>query len=348
MLEARDLAVGYGNAMSGFHKVAGPMSMELPAGLLVCLLGPNGVGKSTLMRTLVGLQPAITGGVTLDGADIHRLSARERARKISVVLTDSGAASLLDVQTVIGLGRYPHTGWAGRLTREDLRLVNWAIEVVGIEDLAHRQFSEISDGERQKTMIARALAQESRILVLDEITAYLDLPRRVQTMQLLRRIARDSERAVLLSSHDLDLALRSADCMWLMSKNEPLAIGAPEDLVLKGDIERVFAQDGVRFDRSQGSFRVNHDRGIPIRLVGDGIETQWTGRALEREGFEVHEPFSPERPDERVDQTLQVEVLKEQPSHQWRLTAGDRPRQFSSLFDLSQALRRLTTETSST
>lgn len=336
MLAAKNLEVGYGNANVGLNRVAGPMSMVLPAGNLVCLLGPNGAGKSSLLRTLAGLQPALAGKVTLDDADVHRLSARERARKLSVVLTDSEPASLLDVQTVVGLGRYAHTGWSGKLSAEDLRLVHWAIEVVGINDLAGRAFSELSDGERQKTMIARALAQEARILILDEITAYLDLPRRVQTMRLLRRIARESGRAVLLSSHDLDLALRSADCMWLMSKDEPMAIGAPEDLVLTGDFERVFSQDGVQFDRTQGSFRINNDSGIPLHLVGEGIEANWTARALEREGFQLHETSA--KPG---NQSLQVEVVQGRSGYEWLLTSGDRQSRYGNLFDLSQELRTL-------
>ena len=347
MLAATDLEVGYGSATVGLHKVAGPMSMELPAGNLVCLLGPNGAGKSSLLRTLAGLQPALAGRVTLDEADVHRLSARERARKLSVVLTGSEPASLLDVQTVVGLGRYAHTGWSGKLSSEDRRLVGWAIDIVGINDLADRAFSELSDGERQKTMIARALAQEARILILDEITAYLDLPRRVQTMRLLRRIARESGRAVLLSSHDLDLALRSADCMWLMSRDEPMVIGAPEDLVLTGDFERVFSQDGVQFDRAQGSFRVNSGSGVPLHLVGEGIQANWTARALEREGFQLCEPNPSGRSDSVAERMPQVEVVPGRSGYEWLLTYGDRQHRFHSVFDLSQALRSVVAAMSS-
>ncbi|MDA8020919.1 MAG: ABC transporter ATP-binding protein, partial [Thermoanaerobaculia bacterium] len=240
--------------------------MQLRPGELVCLVGPNGAGKSTLMRTLAGMQPALGGEVLLDGADIHRLSARERARRLSVVSTDPVATGLLDVEAVVGLGRYPHTGWSGRLREEDHRIVRWAIAAVGIEDFVHRTVSELSDGERQKVMIARALAQEPQVMVLDEITAFLDLPRRVQMMQLLRQLARSSNRAILLSTHDLDLALRSADTIWLMPRDQPLVVGAPEDLVLGGDFESVFVREGIHFDREQGSFRIHRKLGESPRV----------------------------------------------------------------------------------
>ena len=344
MLEAKELKVGYGSSRSGFLVVAGPLSMQLQPGELVCLVGPNGAGKSTLMRTLAGMQPALAGRVLLDGADIHQLSARERARRLSVVLTDSVATGLLDVEAVVGLGRYPHTGWSGRLQEEDHRVVRWAIAAVGIEDFTHRPISELSDGERQKVMIARALAQEPRVMVLDEITAFLDLPRRVQMMQLLRNLARSSQRAILLSTHDLDLALRSADNIWLMPKNEPLAVGAPEDLVLRGDFENVFGREGVQFDREQGSFRIHHQLGKQIELVGDGIEAAWTARALEREGFELSsEDLAPASDTE--SRVPRVEVLPNGLHTKWKLTDGEFRCEVHSLYDLTRYLRTQQTST---
>ena len=338
MLEVRDLKVGYGNARSGFHVVAGPLSVQLHPGELVCLVGPNGAGKSTLMRTLAGMQPALAGVALLDGVDIHRLSARERARRLSVVLTDTVTTGLLDVEAVVGLGRYPHTGWSGRLRAEDHRVVRWAIAAVGIEDFAHRPVSELSDGERQKVTIARALAQEPRVMVLDEITAFLDLPRRVQMMQLLRHLARSSERAILLSTHDLNLALRSADIIWLMPKDEPLAVGSPEDLVIGGDFENVFVREGIEFDREQGSFRIHHKLGAEIRLIGDGIEAVWTARALEREGFDLCSG-DVSASSQAAEGAPQVEVLHDGSQPRWKLTDGEGSREYRSLYELTRHLR---------
>ncbi len=343
MLDVKDLEIGYGSPRTGFHVVARDLSMRLHPGELVCLVGPNGAGKSTLMRTLAGMQPALAGEVLLDGVNIHRLSSRERARRMSVVLTDTVTAGLLDVEAVVGLGRYPHTGWSGRLGEEDRRVVRWAIEAVGIEDFLRRPISELSDGERQKVMIARALAQEPRVMVLDEITAFLDLPRRVQMMQLLRNLARSSNRAILLSTHDLDLALRSADSIWLMSRDEPLAIGSPEDLVLRGDFESVFVREGVDFDRENGSFRIHHKLGSEIRFSGDGMDAIWTARALEREGFDVlsEEPTTSSMATGGALQTeVHVELLSKPGSPtRWKLTDREGSREYLSLIELTRHLR---------
>ena len=338
MLDVKNLKVGYGNSRTGFQVVAGPLSTQLQPGELVCLVGPNGAGKSTLMRALVGMQPALEGEVLLDGANVHGLSSRERARRVSVVLTGTVNTGLLDVEAVVGLGRYPHTGWSGRLREEDHRVVHWALSAVGIEDFAQRLVTELSDGERQKVMIARALAQEPRVMVLDEITAFLDLPRRVQMMQLLRNLARSSDRAILLSTHDLDLALRSADKIWLMAKGESMAVGAPEDLVLRGDFENVFVREGVHFDREQGSFQIHHKLGAAIHLLGDGVEAVWTARALEREGFDVSAGGNGAGP-RLADRAPQMEVLRNGSRTTWKLTDAEGSREFHSLYALTRDLR---------
>ncbi|MCG8462745.1 MAG: ABC transporter ATP-binding protein [Holophagales bacterium] len=340
MLEVKNVKVGYQSSRSGSHVVAGPISTQLRPGELVCLVGPNGAGKSTLMRTLAGMQPALGGEVLLDGSNVHRLSSRERARRLSVVLTGTVSTGLLDVEAVVGLGRYPHTGWSGRLGAEDHRVVRWALAAVGIEDFAYRLVSELSDGERQKVMIARALAQEPTVMVLDEITAFLDLPRRVQMMQLLRRLARTSDRAILLSTHDLDLALRSADRIWLMQKDEPLAVGAPEDLVLRGDFEKVFVREGVHFDREHGSFRIHHKLGAEIRLIGEGIEAVWTARALEREGFDVAAGEGTEE-SPVAHGVPRVEVMRDGSRARWKLTDTEGSRESHSLYELTRDLRSL-------
>jgi iron complex transport system ATP-binding protein len=242
--------------------------VALNAGELVCLLGPNGAGKSTLLRTLAALQPPLAGRVLLDGADLHAMPARERARRLSVVLTDRIQVGQLTAYTLFGLGRYPHTNWSGRLTEADHAVIRRALAATGATDLAARPVGDLSDGERQKVLIARALAQEPRLMVLDEITAFLDLPRRVEVMRLLGRLARTTENAVLLATHDLDLALRSADRIWLLPRGGPLQVGAPEDLILSGAFESVFATEGVAFDRADGSFRLHRAYHSVVTLVG--------------------------------------------------------------------------------
>jgi len=267
--------------------VAEGIDVVLREGELVCLLGPNGAGKSTLIRTLAGMLKPLEGEVRLSGDRLSTLSAREVARRMSLVLTDRPAVGLMPVATLVSLGRHPYTGRTGRLTRKDEEAVWKAMADVGIEDLAHRAFGELSDGERQKAMIARALAQEPSVLILDEATAYLDLPRRVELMELLLDLARAGGRAVLLSTHDLDLALRCAHRLWLLPHGGPLHTGIPEDLVLQGTFAEVFAGSGARFDAASGAFTVPCTFRETVALKADGIVGMWTYRALERAGYRV-------------------------------------------------------------
>ena len=304
LLQTRDLEIGYkirrpaSAAATHGHRymarvVAGHLSLSLRQGELVCLLGPNGSGKSTLMRTLAGVQKALGGQVRLEGREISRMSPREVARKLSLVLTDRVATGNLNVYALVALGRYPYTGWMGRLSEKDEAVVRHAIESTGIRRFALRHISDLSDGERQKVMIARALAQDTPVIMLDEPTAHLDLPNRIEVMSLLKELARKQGKAVVMSTHELDLALQAADRIWLMgspgSDGTPaeMVSGMPEELVLDGRLEGAFKRNGFEFDRHSGSFRIHHEPEETIGLVGDGAEAYWTRRALERKGFRV-------------------------------------------------------------
>jgi iron complex transport system ATP-binding protein len=286
-LEAIDLSIGYKTSRRAVKIVANGMNVALRRGELVCLLGPNGAGKSTLMRTLTALQPPLAGRILLNGRETARISPRDLARELSVVLTDRIGVGMMDVYTLVSLGRQPHTDWTGRLRERDHTIVRESLRAVGAEALAARQVAELSDGERQRVMVARALAQEPAVMVLDEITAFLDLPRRVDVMRLLRDLARRQACAVLLSTHDLDLALRTADRVWLLGRDRVLRIGAPEELVLSGAFEHTFEGEGLVFDREQGAFLLASSPTSEVSLRGDGVATAWTARALERLGFRV-------------------------------------------------------------
>jgi iron complex transport system ATP-binding protein len=287
VLQTFDLAIGYTAPRRKPVVVAERLNLALAAGELVCLIGPNGAGKSTLLRTIAGLQPPLNGRALLGGDDIHRLSARDLARRLSMVLTGRVEVGLLSAYELVALGRHPYTDWTGRLTERDAAVVRWAIAAVGAVPLAGRTFGELSDGERQKILIARALAQEPELMLLDEPTAYLDLPRRVEVLGLLRDLAHTTGRAILLSIHDLDLALRCADRIWLLAGDGVLHVGAPEDLVLGGAFEAAFRSEGVRFDAHTGSFAIHTGQGGVVSLAGEGLPLIWTRRALERAGFEV-------------------------------------------------------------
>ena len=259
----------------------------MQTGELVCLLGPNGAGKSTLLRTLAGMQPPIAGEVKLLEDDIYKLPPQELAKRLSLVLTEKIDVGMLSAYALVTMGRYPYTDWWGKLSSEDENIINWAIKSVGAVNLAQRNVSELSDGERQKIMIARALAQSPMVMLLDEPTAFLDLPRRVEIMQLLRQLARDTNQAILLSTHDLDLALRLADKIWLLGNNGILHVGAPEDLILSGAFADTFRSEGVEFNIFSGEFNLNIPYKGEVKLIGEGVAAIWTIRALERVGFTV-------------------------------------------------------------
>lgn len=234
MLSSISLSIGY------HQPLASSLNLQLRPAELVCLIGPNGAGKSTLLRTLAGMQSPLKGSVKIDEVDLHSMPALELAKQLAIVLTGRIEAGNLSAYALVTLGRHPYTDWRGTLTPRDEEAVQHAMRLTGSDVLASRPIHELSDGERQRVMIARALAQEPKILLLDEPTAFLDLPRRVDLLQLLKRLSRETQCAILLSTHDLDLALRIADKLWLLSSHGELHIGLPEELALNGSLARIF------------------------------------------------------------------------------------------------------------
>ena len=255
-IELRSLVVGYrrGKAARALNL---PATETAPCGTLTCLIGSNGAGKSTLLRTIGGFQPPIGGEVRVGGQSVDGMAPRRRAEFMAVVLTDRPDVSCTTVSEMVALGRAPYTGFWGRLGDSDREAVERALRLVGIEALAERAVTSLSDGERQKVMIAKALAQQTPVILLDEPTAFLDYPSKVETMLLLRRLARDEHKAVLLSTHDLELALQTADRLWLMEKGGDgngsgdtgtITGGTPRELAASGAIGRFVDRDHVAFD----------------------------------------------------------------------------------------------------
>jgi iron complex transport system ATP-binding protein len=232
------------------------LDVTLNAGEFTVLVGPNGAGKSTLLRTMAGLQPALAGRVLLDGDDIHHLAPRTRAQRLAVVLTQHIRVWGLTARQLVAFGRHPHTGALGRLTAADEAAIDRALEATASTELADQPVAELSDGERQRVMVARALAQEPRAMMLDEVTAFLDLPHRVDVLLLLRRLARTTGRALLLSTHDLELAIKTADRLWVVKPGGVFVAGTPAELSRAGVFDALFASDSLYFDRGRGQFAV--------------------------------------------------------------------------------------------
>lgn len=280
----RDVRIGY-RTKEGVGCVAGPMNATLRSGQLTVLLGPNGAGKSTLLRTLAGFQPALGGEIRILGRPLSEYTPMDLAKVVSVVLTEKPDLQNMTIRELVGMGRSPHTGFWGRLSLEDKRLVETAMEQMGVQHLAGRMGQSLSDGERQKCMIAKALAQATPIILLDEPSAFLDYPSKVEVMQKLHELAHTHHKSIFLSTHDMELALQTADYAWLMDKNNPPVYGTPEDIILSGQLSKFFNRDGVRFNPLSGQFTILTTCTRTALLTGDEVVCALVTRALYRNGI---------------------------------------------------------------
>lgn len=330
VLEGRQVATGYrkGRHQAVVHR---GLDFTLRAGELVCLLGGNGTGKSTLLRTLAGVQPALGGRLRLLGRPLADYGVRERSTAIGLVLTERVQAGGLTVFELAALGRQPYTGYFGRLTRHDRERVRQALEAVGMEEKAAASVAELSDGERQKVMIAKVLVQECPLILLDEPTAFLDVTSRIEVMDLLHRLAREERKAVLMSTHDVEQALALADRLWLMRRDGGWLCGATEDVVLSGGMDRLFGASAVTFDRMSGGYSFRHGQLRPVRLeAADEVLRHWAQNALVRQGYrDVAEGAAP---------ALPLLVVKSPQELTW--SCGGTSRCFHSFAEWSAALAR--------
>ena len=245
-----NLSIGY-RGKNGTRVVAAGINAAIRSGELTCLLGANGVGKSTLLRTLAAFQPKLDGEVLIEGQEITTFNDKELSRMIGVVLTEKPDIRNMSVRELVALGRSPYTGFWGTLHDDDWQVVDEAIHAVRIEPLRERMIHTLSDGERQKVMIAKALAQQTPVIYLDEPTAFLDFPSKVEMMQLLRQLAQTQQKTIFLSTHDFELALQVADTLWLMEKDESgthLNIGTSQELAQSGVLARYVERPGISFN----------------------------------------------------------------------------------------------------
>ena len=259
----KNLSIGY--ALKGNERVvAQELNAAVNSGELTCLLGQNGIGKSTLLRTLSAFQPALSGKILLrnpedtgnpDFSELSDFTDKQLSRLIGIVLTEKPDVRNMTVDELVGLGRSPYTGFWGTLIDEDHRVVAESMNLVGIESLKGRLIHTLSDGERQKVMIAKALAQQTPVIYLDEPTAFLDFPSKVEMLQLLRRLAHEQQKTILLSTHDVELSLQLADCIWLMEPGM-LSMGTPQELAYNGCLGRFIQRPGISFDSQTLAIRV--------------------------------------------------------------------------------------------
>ncbi len=302
-LLTKDLAVGYVKEKRP-HTLFDSLNLSLNTGELVCFMGSNGVGKTTLIRTLTGLQKPLAGKIeTINN------------QPIAVVLTDRINSAVMTVYDLVTYGRYPYLNWNVSLSDHDHQIIEQAIKQVHLESIADKKLFELSDGQLQMAMIAKALAQDTPLLFLDEPTAHLDLNNRVEIMNILRSLCRTANKTILVATHELDLALQTADRIWLATTDRKIISGIPEDLVLDGTFDNVFQFKG--FDLKTGKMSHETFRNISISLTGTGHPFLWTKNALERCGYEIKELA-----------TIKVEVVENEDRTAWVL---DEEKLFSTI-----------------
>ena len=327
ILQTEDLAIGYKTGKKVFDNIC--VSAEKAE--LIALFGPNGAGKSTLLRNLAGLQTPLSGEILLYGEKLKNYSRSRLSRILGYVSTEFIPVNNLRVKDLVSFGRYPHTGWMGRLGKNDIMKVDNAIDMVSIRHLKDKYIHQISDGERQRTMVARTLAQDTGIIILDEPTAFLDLPNKYEVVHLLHKLARESGKTIIFSTHDLNIAIQEADKIWLML-GEKMISGSPEDLILEGSFGKMFENTSLKFSRTKGEFGITRKFTAKISLMGPKTESRWTRNALERMGFGVVD-------DPAVQ--LQVVIHKKENLVEWELTFNKRKKQFWKIYDLCYFLADL-------
>ncbi len=250
MIRLENLTVGYGKR----HLIE-KATLSLPAGNLVAFVGRNGTGKSTLLRTLCGLGHPIEGSVSLNGHALSEMSPEQLSKTVAFVTTERVRIANMRCEDVVALGRAPYTNWIGRIQDEDRQIVSEALHSVGMSDFASRTMDRMSDGECQRIMIARALAQQTPIILLDEPTSFLDLPNRYELVTLLSALAHDKGKCILFSTHELDIALSLCDCVMLIDTPHLHAMPAQE-MIRSGHIDRLFGNDRIHFDSETGSVKI--------------------------------------------------------------------------------------------
>lgn len=327
----KDMIVSIEKLLIGFpgRILLPPLTAGIRRGELVSVIGYNGVGKSTLLKTLAGVTDRMGGSISINGRDISVTGRKKMAMTIGFISTETIDVPNMTVFDLVATGRYLYTGWLGRLGEADRQTVIASMGMTGLTKLSDRYINELSDGERQRALIAKVLAQDTEILIMDEPTSFLDVRNRFEMMQLLRHLARSGEKTILLSTHDLQAAISESDKLWLLDDNGIIE-GAPEDLVLNGAFDTMFADTAIRFNRHDGNFYPELTMERSITLAGYGTIRQWTARALGRLGFRVVE-----------ENTLpgSVTIICDEETLTWKVHGMSEEKAFGSLYELCRFLR---------
>nr|WP_288933881.1 ABC transporter ATP-binding protein [uncultured Allomuricauda sp.] len=251
ILSIKDLTIGYNSKMVAEH-----INFDLETGMLCGVVGINGIGKSTLLRTLGGFQPKLSGNILLKEQNIEKYTSSNLSKELSVVLTEQPASKNLTVQELIALGRQPYTNWLGTLTKEDKQQIEDSLDAFLLKDLRHRKCHELSDGQLQRVLVARAMAQDTSLILLDEPTTHLDLYHKVQILKMLQELAHEKQKTILFTTHEIELAIQLCDRILILDGKEH-PFGNPCELIEQKHFNRLFPSEMVQFDAKTGSFKVN-------------------------------------------------------------------------------------------
>lgn len=320
VLRAESLAIGYGEKI-----IAQDINVSMNKGEMICLLGQNGVGKSTLLKTLSLLNPIISGSVSIHGSDINAIDRRALGKLVGIVTTEKVGTPYMTVRELVSMGRYPYSNWLGTLSSEDHKIVQEAISSCRIDYLADQSLQTLSDGQRQKAMIARVLAQQTEIIILDEPTAHLDLVNRGEVMKLLSDIKVKQKKSILISTHELPLSIQFSDQLWLMNYNAPLVTGVPEDLAVSGELSKIFYNEFFDLDVLNGRVLIREEPVFKIALQGDSLAKEWTVSALKRHNIQVSTEV-----DDRISVSIQEGLVN------WEINIGayhDRGKSLKTLLE---------------
>jgi iron complex transport system ATP-binding protein len=324
ILSLNDLCIGY-NTGRHRHQLLNPVNASARQGELIAVMGRNGSGKSTLFRTIMNLHPALGGNVAIGGRNISELSRHELARRVGYVSTEKVDASNMSVYDLVAMGRFPYTDWTGRNDPGGFAAIESALEKTSMSGFRDRYITELSDGERQRAMIARVLAQETQILIMDEPTAFLDISGRYEIIHLMALLAREG-RTILFSTHDFNIAVSQADKIWLIS-DLSFTEGSPEDLVLAGAFSGLFDSSVMTFNFSDGTFILKNEMKGKIFIKGEGIIKEWTARAVVRLGYGISESFS-----------IPYIIIPGPETPKWRLVTEYASADFDTVYQLSEWL----------
>ncbi|HBF4490319.1 TPA: ABC transporter ATP-binding protein [Clostridioides difficile] len=309
MLKTNNLSVGYNNKV-----VISNINVEVENGEILCLLGSNGAGKTTLLRSLSKLISPIKGEIYLNGVNINCISRKALSKKMALVLTNRLLGDLMTVQDIVNIGRYPYTGFFGSLSKKDLIMVDEALESVDALHLKKRYFDELSDGEKQKVLVARALVQEPEIIILDEPTTHLDIKHRLELINILKKLSKEKSISVILSLHEIDIALKSCDKVALIKNNKVIAYGQPEDVVDEDIINSLYELDDKNFNSLLGSVEISNKSKNEVFIIGGGGKATPIYRAFTKKGIGLYSGIIHENDiDYEIGRTMGIKMFTENP-----------------------------------